>query len=349
MRKLTNTLSPISFTLSLLLLATLFSAAQGQGLNMLHNGSFEEGSTGLALTKLSGWRVLAGNVDVLSDYVVADGSNYLDLIGTPGIAAIEQAFPTVIGQKYVLSGWVAHHHGITRAGANITVNGEFLEPLFHTGQVIPTNLQWTRFTRTFIAKCSTTILRFADVNLAGYVFGGTLLDGLSVNAQAAEGEIVCDRKLCFKAPYAWHYALQVQRNRNYSVNIPGVNFGLPVDVFSSGGVNPNVTMALEPYSQHVRYKLTAAYVAAQLSLQEQITFWWHGIGTLKLGCFVRMPMNSTPSCTFPVLLGSGEKLDSNSSLADLFNQTERAFKGGTDDELQTLLNIYNQLDNCRND
>ncbi len=349
MRKLTNSLRPISFMLSLLLLAPLFSAAQGQGLNMLHNGSFEEGSTGLALTKLSGWRVLSGNVDVLSDYVVADGSNYLDLIGTPGIAAIEQSFPTVIGQKYALSGWVAHHHGITRAGANITVNGEFLEPLFHTGQVTPTNLQWTRFTRTFIAKCSTTILRFADVNLAGYVFGGTLLDGLSVNAQAAEGEIVCDRKLCFKAPYAWCYALQSQRNRNYSVNIPGVNFGLQINVFSTWGVNPNVTMALEPASQHVRYKLTAAYVAAQLSLQEQITFWWHGISTLKLGCFVRMPMNTAPSCTFPVSLSYGETLNSNSSLTDLFNQTERALRIGTDEDLQILLGVYDQLDHCRND
>jgi hypothetical protein len=343
MQKITNTLRPISLTLSLLLLVTLFSAAQAQGLNMLHNGSFED-STGLGLTRLSGWQGLSGNIDSLSDYVVADGSNYLCLAGT-----IEQVFPTVAGQTYVLSGWVAHHPGITVAGANITINGELLEPLFHTGRTTPTNLQWTRFTRTFVAKCSTNILRFTDKNLAGYIQGATLLDGLSVNAQVAESEIVCDRKLCFKAPYAWHYALQVQRNRNYSVNIPGVNFGLPVDVFSSGGVNPNVTMALEPYSQHVRYKLTAAYVAAQLSLQEQITFWWHGIGTLKLGCFVRMPMNSTPSCTFPVLLGSGEKLDSNSSLADLFNQTERAFKGGTDDELQTLLNIYNQLDNCRND
>lgn len=348
MQKLNTTVRSISFILPLLMMTTFFTSARGQAVNMLRNGSFED-STGLGLTRLPAWNILAGNIDVGSDWIAADDRNFLDLIGTPGVAIIEQNFPTVIGQNYVLSGWVAHHPGIPVAGANITINGELLEPLFHTGRTTGENLQWTRFTRTFVAKCSTTILRFADKNLAGYVFGGTLLDGLSVNAQAAEGEIGCDRKICFKEPFAWRYALQVQRNRNYSVKIPGVNFGIPMNVFTLAGINPNVKNALEPYSQHDRYKLTAAYVAAQLSLQEQSTFWWHGINTLKLGCFVRMPMNSTPSCTFPVLLSYSEKLDSNSSLAELFNQTEQALRGGTDDDLQTLFSVYNQLNNCRND
>ena len=348
MRKLTNTLRQISLTLSFVVLATMFSSAQGQGSNMLTNGSFES-SSGLGLTRLPGWRVLSGNVDVVDNYVVVDGRNYLDLIGTPGVATIEQSFPTVIGQKYVLSGWVAHHPGITVAGADVTINGEPLEPLSHTGRTTGDNLQWARFTRTFVAKCSTTILRFADRNLAGYVFGGTLLDGLSLTAEVAEGEIVCDSTICFKDPATWCYALRVQRNRNYSVKIPSINLGLPISVFTPAGINPSVSIALEPYSQHVRPQLTAAYVAAQLSVQEQEYFWWVKIYRQKLGCYVRVPMGSTPTCLFPVALSYGEKLNSNSFIANLFDQTERALKEGTESDLQTLLNIYKQLDNCRND
>ena len=120
MQKLNNTARSTSFILSLLMLITLFTTARGQAVNMLHNGSFED-STGLGLTRLPGWQGLSGNIDSLSDYLVADGSNYLCLAGT-----IEQVFPTVLGQTYILSGWVAHHPGITVAGANIAVNGELL-------------------------------------------------------------------------------------------------------------------------------------------------------------------------------------------------------------------------------
>ena len=351
MQKLTHPGKQLSFILSVLCLVMACSLAQAQEMrsNLLRNGDFDEGATILGAKSLPGWRVLYGTVDVGANYPTPNGRNYLDLIGTPGVAAIEQSFPTVSRQKYVLSGWVAHHPGIPVASAEIFIDNQPLERLFHTGRVTEDNLQWTPFARTFVASCSMTTLRLADLNLAGYIFGGTLLNGLSIRAETAEGDLNCDLTICFREAATWRNELNYQRNRNYQVRIPNVNAGYSISVFTAMGVNLSVTSALDGYSFSVRAKLTAVYVAAPLSGQEQIYFWWSKIGTQKLGYHIRMPMNATSNCLFPVLLSYGEKLNSNSALPDLFNQTERALQEGSEDDLQILLGIYQQLNNCRKD
>ncbi len=172
-------------------------AAEPEQTNLLVNGSFDNGPAGLGLTSLPGWSVTRGTVDVGSnpDPRAADGQQSLDLIGTPGAGTIRQSFATESGRRYVFAGWVAHHPGVFEAGANLSVNNQPLEALYHSGQVTGANPQWARFTREFTANATTTTLVIEDRNLAGYDYGGTFLDGLSVTASAATtGPAVLDQR-----------------------------------------------------------------------------------------------------------------------------------------------------------
>lgn len=156
--------------------------------NLLRNGSFEYSNVGFGLTYIPGWRVVSGNIDIIPNnpYTLwawnqsADGAKSLELIGSPGVAVIEQSFPTEIGSKYIFSGWVAHHFGIHEAGINVSVNGNMLEPIYHSGQATQFDMKWSRFTREFIAQSTVTTLRLSDRNLAGWEWGGAIVDGLAV-------------------------------------------------------------------------------------------------------------------------------------------------------------------------
>ena len=157
--------------------------------NLLQNGDFEGAAVGLGVTSIPGWRVVSGNVDVIpnSERVLwawhqsADGTKSLELIGNPGAAIIEQSFPTEVGRNYVFSGWIAHHFAVGEAGVNVSANGEALEPLYHSGQATQADMKWARFTREFTARSTTTTLRLGDRNLAGWEWGGAVVDGLAVS------------------------------------------------------------------------------------------------------------------------------------------------------------------------
>lgn len=170
------------------------TTGSAQQTNLLRNGSFDNGAVGLALTAIPDWTITRGNVDVLPGSPshplgvwqhAADGPNSLDLIGTPGVGTIRQSFATESGRKYTFSGWVSHHYGTPEAGANVYVNGIALSPLYHNTPNQQGDLKWQRFTREFTANSTVTTLTLEDRNLAGYEFGGTLLDGLSVVADVA--------------------------------------------------------------------------------------------------------------------------------------------------------------------
>ncbi len=160
---------------------------------LLQNGSFENSPVGLGLTSLAGWEVIRNNVDVIPNNAAAlwawhqsaDGVKSLELTGNPGAATIRQTFPTEIGRKYIFSGWIAHHYGIQQAGVNVSVNGELLQPLYHSGQVTQANMKWEQFTREFMARSSFTTLTLEDRNLANWGWGGAILDGLSIKLAQA--------------------------------------------------------------------------------------------------------------------------------------------------------------------
>ena len=162
--------------------------------------------------------------------------------------------------------------------------------------------------------------------------------------------INCDLTICFVQACDWCNRLQFPGyRRDYWVRIPGVNFGLMVSPY--GPFAQNVLMALGCSGftrQDVYSKLVAEYVAAQLSIQHAVPFWYPQLSRQKLECHVRtMPMPGPRA--IPATLSNGVVLDGNSSLQDLFNATDWAAAQGTTEDRQKLLNIYMQLNNCRKD
>ena len=162
-------------------------------------GGLDEGQPGLGLTELPAWTVWQGNVDVIPGsssnslgvwHQAADGANSLELMGTPGVGGIAQAVPTVTGKKYQLSGWIAHHPGISQAGVWVWIADQWVPtPLYHSGQASQSNMNWQRFNIEFIAKSDSTVIGFIDRNLDSYEYGGAMLDGLSVTPIATTASL----------------------------------------------------------------------------------------------------------------------------------------------------------------
>lgn len=157
------------------------------GQNLLVNGSFEDGPAMLALTNapdpnVPGWAVTTGTVDVVNDHQSGDGPQALDLNGTPGPGGISQSIPTVMGQFYIFRGLKSHHYGIYQAGASVTVNGFSIGEIRHEGWITLADVHWETFELTFQATGPVSTLTITDMNLDGYDYGGTYLDGLEVVA-----------------------------------------------------------------------------------------------------------------------------------------------------------------------
>lgn len=158
----------------------LLMASQAQA-NLLVNGSFEADAVGLGLTTITGWSVLAGNVDVddatVISFAAEDGNKFLETVGTPGAATITQSFPTTPGQQYEFTGWLAHHPGIGTATAlcTVSIDSNVIGLLVHGGQWN----DWRPFDLTFNATSATTQLKIQDITNR-YAFGGMLIDNLKV-------------------------------------------------------------------------------------------------------------------------------------------------------------------------
>jgi uncharacterized protein DUF642 len=151
--------------------------------------------------ELTGWRLLKGTVDLVGrgywQQAPGQGNQSLDLIGSPGAATIEQAFPTEPGREYLFSGWLSHNPVIDPAlvrRANVYLNDRLFVQLVHGDpKTTRRNMRWKHFSYRFRATSSRTTLKLQDVTMASgtpasYLavqLCGTVLDGLSVTPVAA--------------------------------------------------------------------------------------------------------------------------------------------------------------------
>ena len=159
-------------------------------------------------------------------------------------------------------------------------------------------------------------------------------------------------RICFADPSSWCNRLDlIGGGRRIEVVIPGVNANYPVSVQAHGDPNPQVIMALG-CGGFMRWgsspQLTAAYVSAQLSVQDQVPYWYSRIARQPLLVHVRMPM-APAAAALPATLSNGTTLTNFSSLKDLFDATKWALTDGTQADQNALLAIYKQLNNCRKD
>lgn len=131
---------------------------------------------------IPGWRISEGTIDVKRIYcenAPGQGRQSIDLVGSPGAATIHQSFFTERGKRYVLSGYVAHNPGIPDARAGVYLNGAVFGILHHEGPTTVDDMEWARFSGTFVARDAQTTLTLRD--LSGYNnVQGTALDGLKV-------------------------------------------------------------------------------------------------------------------------------------------------------------------------
>jgi hypothetical protein len=162
--------------------------------NLLINGSFEEPRVpnGLDITVgpggLSGWRMLRGTVNVNSSPLwqpaPGEGTQSLDLVGSPGAATIEQTVATEPGREYLFSGWLSHNadNPVAPEGrANVFLNGQFFVQLFHRDPATTHgDMRWLRFSYRFRATAYATTLTLEDVTNTWDAGGGLFLDGLTV-------------------------------------------------------------------------------------------------------------------------------------------------------------------------
>jgi choice-of-anchor C domain-containing protein len=182
-------------------LAASFSVCSAQA-NLLNNGSFELGapSSGCvsATTSLTGWSVVAGNIDIDSARTgcsggfginAADGEFFIDLTGSYAAGKISQTVATQAGQNYTLGFWfggnpVWQYIGSPNDGAiksmNVLVDGATLAnfSVDTTGRA-GSDASWIHAALNFTADSNSTAIEFDSLDTSG-VFG-PFLDGVSLD------------------------------------------------------------------------------------------------------------------------------------------------------------------------
>jgi hypothetical protein len=182
------------------LLAAGIVTVHASPINLVANGSFEEGGTVVAdnggwilYNPITGWGS-TGAVEVQSNGLygagsnAADGSHWLEMdshLNGPGSVAIQQTITTVAGAQYDLTFAFAGRpgEGSTQNVLDVGINGAMTR--YSKGSTSPT-LNWEYFTLSFIGTGS-DVIYFADGGLATPGINntlGTLLDDVSVTAQA---------------------------------------------------------------------------------------------------------------------------------------------------------------------
>ncbi len=166
---------------------TTVHVTQVNGVNLVVNGSFEEvGSEGFRgyswniFYGLPGWNLVSGpRIEVQHETVTSTpyGDNYIELDadedgpagggqnadGENGASAIEQSISTIVDQTYVLSFALAARTGTDSEDNTMRVTvssgGTFYSDKFEADST-----DWGTYTISFVAKSTTTKIKFADVS-----------------------------------------------------------------------------------------------------------------------------------------------------------------------------------------
>jgi len=163
---------------------TISGLAQADGINLVTNGSFEEGAGGIG--SFDGWQTVLGDAATFVDSTgetgihpnqASDGlwSAYFGSTNDSGGSLIFQILPTIIGRSYLLSFDVANDNG------DLPPSNAFVAALDGNPVFFAVNLPEQDYTRKqiqFVAAGNGTELRFAAFNDQSYV----QLDRVSVSA-----------------------------------------------------------------------------------------------------------------------------------------------------------------------
>jgi choice-of-anchor C domain-containing protein len=147
---------------------TLTGKGQDKEVNLLVNGSFEEGPDVRGYLPLDqgseaipGWTVTRGQIDYIGNHWVSgDGNRSLDLHGSPGFGGVKQTFKTVEGKRYRVSFLLAGAPG-SKSSVNIVcvrAAGKKEAFSFDNEGKSRTDMGWTKKTWEFVAVADETTL-----------------------------------------------------------------------------------------------------------------------------------------------------------------------------------------------
>jgi uncharacterized protein (TIGR03437 family) len=179
---------------------TMMAAVPAQklaGQNLIVNGSFEQGPNPGAFrnipqgsTVITGWTVSVGNIDYVGGlWTAEDGSRSIDLEGSGGTCVlytncpggIAQSFPTVAGQQYTVTFYLAGNVFGDPVVKTILFSaaGQSQSYTFDTTGFSAGNMGWAQIIWNFTASDTTTTLEFdsADDPPTGW---GPVIDNVSV-------------------------------------------------------------------------------------------------------------------------------------------------------------------------
>lgn len=149
---------------------------------------FDTISTG---STLGVWSVPNGTVDLIDssrvDVSSFDGTQAVDLIGTPGLGRIETTFATGAELEYVLSFWYSRNlNGSSSAMASVEITdmggAELLTETVTSSVSSPDTFEF--FAGTFTAASNTTTLAF-EAAFVDSSFAGIVLDTITVQVVPA--------------------------------------------------------------------------------------------------------------------------------------------------------------------
>lgn len=177
-----------------ILLAISSVAISSASAQLIANGSFETPDTPDFLTinagetTISPWIVGLVSVDlgdVNNGFVVGpafDGTQYIDLDGTPGPGQLTQSFPTRAGSRYQITfAYANNYFNQPSASAGVRLfdsMGDILNQTITHDTSVSGDLRWTIFRGQFTAR--TAMTSFEITSLSGGGNGGILLDAVSV-------------------------------------------------------------------------------------------------------------------------------------------------------------------------
>ena len=183
-----------------ILAAALAAAIHSTNAQIITNGSFETPDTPTFIPITAGQNTISPWVvglvgvdlgDVNNGFIVGaqfDGTQSIDLDGSPGPGQLTQAFATTPGLLYAVTFAYANNY-VNQPSASATVRlfdglGDRLNQTFSHSTSVSGNLDWTVFNGQFTALQTTTSIEFTSLS-AGGSQGGILLDGVAVDPELA--------------------------------------------------------------------------------------------------------------------------------------------------------------------
>ncbi len=140
-------------------------------------------------TQRNTWQVTAASVDIANatarhELVAGDGTQMVDLAGSPGAGVISTSFPTTPGQRYTLTFQYGRNNGIGAVAARARVEVIGTTTLLHADlqHKAPTpfnSLQY--FNMAFVADSPSTTLRFSGLTEGVH---GVTIDAIAVRGAA---------------------------------------------------------------------------------------------------------------------------------------------------------------------